>query len=57
MAVLSSTRGSGIGLLEAFVKDKSFTEGASAARVQLLTRLSALDRREGGRRGPGPRCT
>jgi len=42
MAVLSSTRGSGIGLLEALGKDKEFTTGASAARLQLLTRLAAL---------------
>jgi putative membrane-bound dehydrogenase-like protein len=42
MAVLSSTRGSGVGLLESLVKDKGFTTGATASHVQLLNRLAAL---------------
>jgi putative membrane-bound dehydrogenase-like protein len=42
MAVLSSTRGSGIGLLEALVKDKDFTRTEAASRLQLLNRLAAL---------------
>jgi putative membrane-bound dehydrogenase-like protein len=41
-AVLSSTRGSGIGLLEILVKDKSFLEGITATRLQLLNRLAEL---------------
>ncbi|HTU20947.1 MAG TPA: PVC-type heme-binding CxxCH protein [Gemmataceae bacterium] len=41
-AVLSSVHGSGVGLLETLVKDVSFLKGASAARLQLLTRLAAL---------------
>ncbi len=42
MAVLSSRRGAGIGLLEALVKDSSFIDRATPDRVQLLNRLAAL---------------
>ena len=42
MAVLSSTRGSGVGLLEALVKDKDFIDRATPDRVRLLNRLAAL---------------
>jgi putative membrane-bound dehydrogenase-like protein len=42
MAVLSSTRGSGVGLLEAFVREKTFVTEATAGRLQLLNRLAAL---------------
>jgi putative membrane-bound dehydrogenase-like protein len=41
-AVLSSTRGSGVGLLEILVKDRSFREGVTATRLQLLNRLAEL---------------
>jgi putative membrane-bound dehydrogenase-like protein len=41
-AVLSSIRGSGIALLESLVKDRDFIKGASAAHLQLLSRLAAI---------------
>jgi putative membrane-bound dehydrogenase-like protein len=41
-AVLSSTHGSGIALLEALVRDKSFLTGATASRLRLLNRLAIL---------------
>ncbi|HEY7314851.1 MAG TPA: PVC-type heme-binding CxxCH protein [Gemmataceae bacterium] len=41
-AVLSSTHGCGIDLLEALVRDKAFLDGATAAHLQLLNRLAAL---------------
>ncbi len=42
MAVLSSTRGPGVGLLESLVKDEKFTAKATAPQLQLLNRLAAL---------------
>ncbi len=41
-AVLSSIHGSGIALLETLVENQDFIKGASAARLQLLSRLAAL---------------
>jgi putative heme-binding domain-containing protein len=42
MAVLSSMRGSGLDLLEALVKDRTFRTETTASRLQLLNRLAAL---------------
>jgi putative membrane-bound dehydrogenase-like protein len=42
MAVLSSTRGSGVGLLESLVQNEEFTTTATASHLQLLHRLAAL---------------
>ncbi len=41
-ALLSSIHGSGIALLETLVKDQDFIKDASAAHLQLLSRLAAL---------------
>jgi putative heme-binding domain-containing protein len=41
-AVLSSTRGSGIDLLEALLKDDAFRKEVTPARMQLLNRLASL---------------
>jgi putative membrane-bound dehydrogenase-like protein len=41
-AVLSSTHGSGVGLLESLVHEKEFLEGITPARLQLLNRLAEL---------------
>jgi putative membrane-bound dehydrogenase-like protein len=41
-AVLSSIHGSGISLLETLIQDQEFIKGASAAGLQLLSRLAAL---------------
>jgi putative heme-binding domain-containing protein len=42
IAVLSSTRSSGVGLLETLVKDEEFTAQATSSQLQLLNRLAAL---------------
>jgi putative membrane-bound dehydrogenase-like protein len=41
-AVLSSIHGCGIALLETLVHDQDFIKGATAARLQLLSRVAAL---------------
>jgi putative heme-binding domain-containing protein len=42
MAVLSSTHGPGVDLLETLTRAKEFTEGATGPRLQLLSRLASL---------------